>query len=843
MEADPSEQMIHVTDASENNLDHVDLDIPRNAFVAFTGVSGSGKSSLAFGTIFAESQRRYLESVAPYARRLIQQVGAPHIGDITGLPMAIALQQRRSVPSQRTTVGTMTRLSNSLRLLFSRAGSYPPHTTERLDSDSFSPNTPRGACPVCQGQGQVHTATEASLVHDPRLTIREGAVTAWPGAWQGKNYRDILTTLGIDVDMPWCSLPQRTRDWILFTDEQPVVTVHPVRDPSRTQRPYQGTFMSARRYVLHTFGSSGSERMRQRAAQFLVSSRCEACRGSGINPEALRVHFAGHSIDELIDLPVAELDGVLEATATLQHPRAAVTRPDSGEVSEAAVALARDIRSRISVIRELGLDHLSMNRRAPSLSAGELQRLRLAVQLRSGLFGVLYVLDEPSSGLHPSDTDRMVRALHRLRSQGNSLLVVEHNMQVVRHADWLVDVGPEAGEQGGRIVYSGPIDGLRRIEESATRPFLFAGLHTPRPSRHRVASAGIRLREVHCHNLHGLDVDIPLGVLTVVTGVSGSGKSTLVGTALRASLESWLDQRRGQRRAGGTATPPASTDSPGSLLVALAPGSPPSAQHARIAGAEPVTRMVTVDQRPIGRTPRSTIATFTGAFDGVRELFARTPEAVSRGWTASRFSFNATAGRCETCEGQGSVSVELLFLPGTYAPCPTCGGSRYAPETLQVRWHGHSIADVLAMGVTQALRVFAEVPSVFGPLDALDKVGLGYARLGQPATELSGGEAQRVKLAAELHRARRGHTVYILDEPTTGLHPRDTGMLMTQIQRLVDEGNTAVVVEHSPDVIRQADHVIDLGPAGGDRGGRVVSQGTPDEVAADPASVTGPYLR
>ncbi len=835
-------RLVHVSDASENNLRHVDLDVPRDAFVAFTGVSGSGKSSLAFGTIYAESQRRYLESVAPYARRLIQQVGAPHVGDITGLPMAIALQQRRGVPSQRTTVGTMTRLSNSLRLLFSRAGTYPAHTTERLDSDAFSPNTPAGACPTCQGQGRMHTVTEQSLVHDPTLTIREGAVTAWPGAWQGKNQRDILTTLGIDVDVPWRTLPQATRDWILFTDEQPVVTVHPVREPPHVQRPYQGTFMSARRYVLHTFAASGSERMRQRVAQFLVSTPCAACRGTGINPDALKVTFAGHPIDELIALPVAALDAVLEPTASLIHPRAAVARPDSGEVTEAAVALARDIRARIAVIRNLGLDYLSMSRTAPSLSAGELQRLRLAAQLRSGLFGVLYVLDEPSSGLHPSDTDKMVAALHELRAQGNSLFVVEHNMRVVRHADWIVDVGPDAGEQGGRILYSGPTEGLRAVTASRTRPYLFAGLRTPRASRRRVADGAIHLRGVRCHNLSDVDVDIPLGVLTVVTGVSGSGKSTLVGTVLPAALDSWLHPSRDAAPAArhSSRSDAAARDA---VPVRFGSGTGTDRDQVSVSGAERVTRVVVVDQRPIGRTPRSTIATFTGAFDAIRTVFAHTPEATARGWSASRFSFNVKGGRCETCEGQGVVSVELLFLPGTYAPCPTCGGARYNSETLEVRWHGHSIADVLGVSVTDALPLFDAVPAVSGPLHALAEVGLGYARLGQPATELSGGEAQRVKLAAELRQARRGHTVYVLDEPTAGLHPRDVEVLMAQLQRLVDEGNTAVVVEHAPDVIREADHVIDLGPGGGSRGGRVVAQGTPDQIAADPHSVTGPYLR
>lgn len=839
---------VRVLDASEHNLRHIDLIAPRHAFVAFTGVSGSGKSSLAFGTIYAEAQRRYLESVAPYARRLIQQVGAPHVGDITGLPMAIALEQRRGTPSSRSTVGTMTRLSNSLRLLFSRAGTYPAGTVERLDSDSFTPSTSAGACPTCQGLGRLHTVTEESLVRDPSLTIREGAVTAWPGAWQGKNYRDILIELGYDIDVPWNRLPRSTRDWILFTDEHPTVTVHP---ESRTSGvTYQGTFASAKAYVLHTYATTGSDRMRARAAGFLVFRRCPDCRGTGITPAALRVTFAGRSIDQLAEMPLDELDELLAPTAALEHPAAAISAPDSGELTEVAVRIVRDLRERIAVVAGLGLAYLSIDRTAPTLSSGELQRLRLAAQLRSGLFGVLYVLDEPSSGLHPRDGERMIRALRDLVAQGNSLFVVEHDMAVVAEADWIVDVGPGAGSGGGEIVYSGPVAGLREVTASETRPYLFPDLRVPVASHDRVADGPspegprgvLRLHDIHRRNLDGVDVDIPLGALTAVTGVSGSGKSTLAADVLPRALLAWFSRDADHTGAldlelegSGESVGPEPGDA-----SAPTPDEPSGRVRISVEGA--LSRVIRVDQQPIGRTPRSTIATYSGVFDLIRARFAQTDEARRRGWDASRFSYNTPAGRCPTCEGQGVVSVELLFLPGSTAPCPTCHGARYTDDTLEVRWRGRTIAEVLGMTVSDAVGQFDDDPPIDAIVRTLAQVGLGYARLGQSATELSGGEAQRVKLAAELRRAGRRDTVYVLDEPTTGLHPADVEMLATQLQRMVDAGSTVVVVEHQLDLIRQADWIIDLGPGSGARGGRVVSAGSPAHIAGDPASVTGPYL-
>ncbi|RVU22766.1 excinuclease ABC subunit UvrA [Streptomyces antnestii] len=776
---DPHDPFVRVRGAREHNLRGVDVDIPRDVIAVFTGVSGSGKSSLAFGTIYAEAQRRYFESVAPYARRLIHQVGAPKVGEITGLPPAVSLQQRRSSPTSRSSVGTVTTLSNSLRMLFSRAGDYPPGA-ERLDSDAFSPNTAAGACPECHGLGLVHRTTEALLVPDPSLSIREGAIAAWPGAWQGKNLRDVLDALGYDVDRPWRELPQGERDWILFTDEQPVVTVHPVRDAGRIQRPYQGTYMSANRYVLKTFADSKSQTLRTKAERFLDSAPCAVCGGARLRAESLAVTFAGRTIAELAHLPLTDLARILDV-------------PD--DASETARVLTADLLARIATVTELGLGYLGLDRATPTLSAGELQRLRLATQLRSGLFGVVYVLDEPSAGLHPADTESLLTVLDRLKASGNSVFVVEHHLDVMRRADWLVDVGPLAGEHGGHVLHSGPVADLASVAESATARFLFG--REPAPERTvREPRGWLKVGPVTRHNLRDVSADVPLGAFTAVTGVSGSGKSTLIGS-ITEELEG-------------------------------------------------VGRLVVVDQKPIGRTPRSNLATYTGLFDVVRKVFAATDEAKARKYGVGRFSFNVAGGRCETCQGEGFVSVELLFLPSTYAPCPDCGGARYNPETLQVAYRGRNIAEVLDLTVEGAAAFFEEAgddaPAVIRSLRTLLDVGLGYLRLGQPATELSGGEAQRIKLASELQRLRRGHTLYLLDEPTTGLHPADTEVLMRQLHGLVDAGSSVVVVEHDMAVVAGADWVIDLGPGGGDAGGHIVAAGPPAEVARSGDSRTAPYL-
>ncbi|MGY1662650.1 excinuclease ABC subunit A [Geodermatophilus sp. SYSU D00705] len=776
---DPSGGFVRVRGTRVHNLRDVDVDVPRDALVAFTGVSGSGKSSLAFGTVFAEAQRRYLEVLAPHARRLITQVAAPDVDDVGGLPPAVGLrQQRGGGVSDRSTVGSLSTLSNTLRLLFSRARTAvegaPP-----LDSEAFSPNTHAGACPACSGLGRTYRTTEETLVPDPSLSIRQKAIAAWPGAWHGKNLRDILGALGHDVDRPWQELPQEERDWILFTDEQPVVTVTPVRDATTVQGPYAGTYTSARRYVLHTIATTKSEALRRRALQFVETVDCPACAGRRLRQEALAVTVGGYAIDEMTALPLDELGALLTG---------------AGLAAPVAKGLVEDLVERIETLTGLGLGHLTMARPVPSLSAGELQRLRLAATVRAGLFGVVYVFDEPSAGLHPADTAAVVEVLRRLRTAGNSVFVVEHDMAVVRQAEWLVDVGPGAGVAGGRVLHSGPVAELAGVAASITRRYLF-GRAPVAPRRARVPDGHVTLRGLSRHNLRGIDVDLPRRVLTVVTGVSGSGKSSL------------LDEVAVAAEGGGW-------------------------------------RVVRLDQTPIGRTPRSNLATYTGLFDAVRALFAATAEARRWGYDAGRFSFNRPAGRCPDCEGEGYVSVELLFLPSLYARCASCDGGRYNPETLKVTYRGATIAEVLDLTVEEAAGFFRGVPAVAGPLAALRHVGLHYLRLGQPATELSGGEAQRLKTATELARPRRGgaETVYLLDEPTTGLHPADVEMLVTHLHRLVDRGATVVAASHDLAVVGAADHVVELGPGAGPRGGTVVVTGPPGALAAHPHSLTGQYL-
>jgi excinuclease ABC subunit A len=816
---------VRVRGAREHNLKNISVDIPRDALVVFTGVSGSGKSSLAFGTLYAEAQRRYLESVSPYARRLFHQMAVPDVDEIDGLPPAVALQQQRGGTTTRSSVGSVTTLSNLLRMLYSRAGDYP-RNQPLLYAESFSPNTPEGACPECHGLGRIYAVTEESMVPDPSLTIRERAVAAWPPAWHGQNLRDILVTLGYDVDRPWRELPKKDRDWILFTDDQPTVPVHAGLTPEETQRAlkrkaepsYMGTFSSARRYVMHTFANTQSPLMKKRVSRYMLSTDCPVCRGKRLRRESLSVKFAGFDIAEISALPLSRLASVVK-------PYAKSTKSED-EKALVTHRIACDLAARLDVLLELGLGYLSLERSTPTLSPGELQRLRLATQVRSNLFGVVYVLDEPSAGLHPADTEALLTALDKLKAAGNSLFVVEHELDVIRHADWIVDVGPAAGEHGGEILYSGPPEGLKKVTASVTRNFLFnenpPPAHTPRTPR-----GWLRLEGVTRNNLHNLDAEFPLGVFTSVTGVSGSGKSSLVSQVLVELVS---------ERLGQTLEAEEEERDPLETKVVTAGGE-------IVAGMEAIKRLVRVDQRPIGRTPRSNLATYTGLFDHVRRLFASTKAARARRYDAGRFSFNVAKGRCETCEGEGFVMVELLFLPSVYAPCPTCHGARYNAKTLEIQYNGRNIAEVLGLTVDAAWKFFEEEPHIHRALDVLRQVGLGYLRLGQPATELSGGEAQRIKLATELQRIGRGNTLYILDEPTTGLHPADVEKLMTQLQGLVDAGNTVIVVEHDMHVIAFSDWVIDIGPGAGEEGGHIVVAGPPAEVARSSKSRTAKYLR
>jgi excinuclease ABC subunit A len=825
---------VRVRGAREHNLKNVDLAIPRDALVVFTGVSGSGKSSLAFSTLYAEAQRRYLESVAPYARRLFHQMGVPQVDEIDGLPPAVALQQQRGAPTTRSSVGSVTTLSNLLRMLYSRAGQYAPKQPP-LHAEAFSPNTPEGACPACHGLGHVYEVTEQSMVPDDTRSIRERAIAAWPPAWHGQNLRDIVVTLGFDIDRPWRELSKKDRNWLLFTEEQPVVPVyagyeaHEVRRAiKRKEEPsYQGTFTSARRYVLHTFAATQSLLMKKRVSQYMVGSLCPQCQGKRLRPEALSVKFAGMDIAELSNLPMKQLTTLLLPYANgtaAPLKRLAAEHPGKAVVTQ---RIAQDLESRLAVLLDLGLGYLALERSTPTLSPGELQRLRLATQVRSNLFGVVYVLDEPSAGLHPADTEALLAALDRLKAAGNTLFVVEHDLDVIRHADWIVDVGPGAGQHGGEVLYSGPLPGLADVKQSVTRRHLLYE-STPSTRQGREAKGWLRLEGVTRNNLNRLDASIPLGTLTAVTGVSGSGKSSLVSQVLVELVAEALGQK-----------PPADedeTEDSGVLPTAAADGR-------IVGGLEHVKRLVRVDQKPIGRTPRSNLATYTGLFDHVRKLFASTKAARARRYDAGRFSFNVAKGRCENCEGEGFVCVELLFLASVYTPCPACHGARYNPKTLEIKYRHNSIADVLNMTVEAAWEFFANEPPLQRSLGVLREVGLGYLRLGQPATELSGGEAQRIKLATELQRMQRGNTLYVLDEPTTGLHPADVEKLMSQLAGLVDAGNTVVVVEHDMRVVAGSDWTIDMGPGAGDEGGGIVAAGPPFELMNDSNSRTAPYLQ
>ncbi|MGJ4139205.1 excinuclease ABC subunit A [Corynebacterium evansiae] len=919
--------MIRVRGAHLRNLKHQDVSLPRNALVAVTGVSGSGKSSLAFGTLHGEAQRRYLESVAPFARRLIGGAVDPRVGSVEGLPPTVALQQGAQAGGARSTVGTASNLSNTIRLLYSRCGDYPAEVRERhggrLDSDSFSPNTTAGMCPECQGTGVVHEPTEESMVPDPSLSIEEGAVAAWPGAWLGKNFHDIVAELGFPMDIPWRDIPRADRDWILFTDERPVVTIHPHRGADQIQRTYEGTWRSVASYLRKTLAETGSDSARRRVLSFMKSSRCGVCDGRRLIVDALSVEYLDLPIDALGALPLEEVlsrfaerrasvsadtargqDGIRATPAQREAERREATETSvtsdaeatedaaespAGEGSSAAAPAGEDSSAAapagedsagaeaerilldqaiptLESVVDLGLGHLSLDRATSTLSAGELQRLRLASQLRSGLFGVAYVLDEPSAGLHPEERRAVMRLIRGFLDAGNSVLLVEHDMHLVAEADWIVDVGPGAGELGGEILYSGPAgdssavantagarmeaadranadrakdcrcsetgsaggadvagsEGLAGIDCPTGRALAAGPLKLTADADARTPSGTLSLTDINERTLKSLDVKFGLGTFTAITGVSGSGKSTLLYTlanSLRERVKTSVDDGDVASKSKG---PAEKTGSARATTAQL---------NADLNSDIAINRLVQISQKPIGRTPRSCLATYTGLFDRVRKLFAQTDEAKRRGWTVSRFSYNVTQGRCPTCSGEGQIEVELVFLPGSYTPCPDCHGARYNAETLEVTWNGRTIADVLELTVAEAREVFADEEAIARALRALSAVGLDYLRLGQPATELSGGEAQRIKLATELQRAQRGHTVYLMDEPTTGLHPADVDLLVTELQRLVDNGNTVVVVEHDMRVAAQADRVLEMGPGAGARGGRVVADGSPATVA------------
>ncbi|MGX5692039.1 excinuclease ABC subunit UvrA [Dermacoccus abyssi] len=941
-----------VRGAREHNLKNVSIEIPRDALVVFTGLSGSGKSSLAFDTIFAEGQRRYVESLSAYARQFLGQMDKPDVDFIEGLSPAVSIDQKSTNRNPRSTVGTITEVYDYFRLLFARAGrphcpvcgepvgsqtpqqivdsiqelpertryqvlapvvrarkgeyvdlfaelqtkgfsrarvdgeivslSEPPvlekqkkHTIDvvvdrlvakgpddtsgrqrltdsvetalgladglvvvekvvregeevegplerryseklacpndhplsmdAIEPRSFSFNSPFGACPECTGLGTELQVDPDLVVPDEEKTLRDGAILPWAqGSGAADYFIRVMKALGdeqgFDLDTPWRALPTRARTMLLEGKNHKVHVRY--RNRYGRERSYSTGFEGVIPFVKRRHSETESEWSRERYEGYMREVPCPVCKGARLKPESLAVTIGGKSIAEVCALPISEsayfLDGV---------------DFDSCE-RQIAERVIKEIGARLGFLLDVGLDYLSLDRPAGTLSGGEAQRIRLATQIGSGLVGVLYVLDEPSIGLHQRDNHRLIETLTRLRDLGNTLIVVEHDEDTIETADWIVDIGPGAGEHGGEVVYSGPVDGLVKEKRSITGGYLSGRLSIPvPPTRRGQDGRQVVVEGAREHTLKNVDVAFPLGNLVVVTGVSGSGKSTLVNDILYTSLANELN---GARQVAG--------------------------RHKRVTGMQQLDKVVHVDQSPIGRTPRSNPATYTGVFDNIRKLFAETQEAKVRGYQPGRFSFNVKGGRCEACSGDGTLKIEMNFLPDVYVPCEVCHGARYNRETLEVHFKGKTIAEVLDMPIEEAADFFEAVPAIARHMRTLVDVGLGYVRLGQPAPTLSGGEAQRVKLASELQKRSAGRTIYVLDEPTTGLHFEDIRKLLDVIQGLADKGNTVVVIEHNLDVIKCADWVIDMGPEGGFRGGTVVAEGTPEQIAQVAESHTGRFL-
>jgi excinuclease ABC subunit A len=944
-EKPPVTDRLIVRGAREHNLKDVSLDLPRDALVVFTGLSGSGKSSLAFDTIFAEGQRRYVESLSSYARQFLGQMDKPDVDFIEGLSPAVSIDQKATSRNPRSTVGTITEVYDYLRLLWARAGrphcptcgepitkqtpqqivdrllelpqgtrfqvlapvvrgrkgeyadlfrdlqskgfararvdgetvslAEPPSLEKKLkhsidvvvdrlvvkpsahrrltdsvetalelsggiltadlvdlpqddpgrerrfsermacpnehqltsfeiEPRSFSFNNPFGACPECTGIGTRLEVDPELVVPDDDATLAQGAIAPWA---QGSSdyFLRLMTALGKDlgfsVDVPWRGLPERARKALLYGQDHKVHVQY--RNRYGRERSYSTGFEGVIPFIQRRHAETESEWSRERYEGYMREIPCAACGGARLKPESLAVLVGGLSIARVCALPIREAARFLAGLELSARER------------QIAERVLKEINARLGFLLDVGLEYLSLDRPAATLSGGEAQRIRLATQIGSGLVGVLYVLDEPSIGLHQRDNHRLIETLTRLRDLGNTLIVVEHDEDTIRASDWAVDIGPGAGEHGGQVVYSGPVPGLFSHPDSLTGLYLSGRREIAVPPTRRPADPARRITVVGAreHNLRGVDVSFPLGCLVAVTGVSGSGKSTLVNDVLYTVLANRLN---GARQVPG--------------------------RHKTVLGLENLDKVVHVDQSPIGRTPRSNPATYTGVFDHVRRLFAATTEAKVRGYQPGRFSFNVKGGRCEACSGDGTIKIEMNFLPDVYVPCEVCHGARYNRETLQVHFKGRTIADVLDMPIEEAAEFFAAVPPIARHMTTLTQVGLGYVRLGQPAPTLSGGEAQRVKLAGELQRRSTGRTVYVLDEPTTGLHFEDIHKLLGVLQGLVDKGNTVIVIEHNLDVVKCADWIVDLGPEGGSGGGTLVAEGTPEQVATVAASHTARFL-
>ncbi|MFN8521813.1 MAG: excinuclease ABC subunit UvrA [Chloroflexota bacterium] len=962
---------IFIKGARQHNLKNVDLAIPRDRLVVITGLSGSGKSSLAFDTIYAEGQRRYVESLSSYARQFLGQMDKPDVDYITGLSPAISIDQKGASHNPRSTVGTVTEIYDYLRLLYARVGTphcakcgrvvqqqsaeqivdavlalptgqrimvlaplvkgrkgeyqqvfddvrkagfvrvrvdgevhdvgdeikldrYKMHTIEvvvdrltvpdagdseergriadsveqalrlgggsvivsvvegeehvyseqfacvhcnlslgEIEPRTFSFNSPHGACPTCTGLGHRLEVDPELVLPNKRLSIAEGAVAPWgrghvPGnTWYLQIVGAVARHAGFTLRMPIAELAPEHVEVLLYGVKGKKITMQHESKRNGKVHEFNVNYEGVIPNIERRYKETESEFIRSELERFMTTRTCPVCQGARLKPESLSVTVLGRSIDEVARMPIAQTLGLfaaMEDREVYQEPsgrKAAKPRwpaERAATLSERDFTIARqilkEIRARLGFLVDVGLDYLSLSRSAGTLSGGEAQRIRLATQIGSGLMGVLYILDEPSIGLHQRDNARLIRTLQRLRDLGNTLIVVEHDEDTIRTADHVIDIGPGAGEHGGRVIASGSLADVMQAPESITGQFLTGTRSIPVPSSRRPGNGRtVEIRGARENNLRGIDVDIPLGSFVCVTGVSGSGKSSLVREVLYKALAQSLHKAR--ERAG---------------------------EHEAVRGLEHLDKVIDIDQSPIGRTPRSNPATYTGVFTPIRELFAQVPDARVRGYKPGRFSFNVKGGRCESCEGDGILKIEMQFLPDVYVPCEVCKGKRYNRETLEVRFRGQTISEVLAMTVEDACEFFDAVPAIKNKMQTLVDVGLGYIRLGQPATTLSGGEAQRVKLASELSRRATGRTIYILDEPTTGLHFADTEKLLLVLSRLVDAGNTVVVIEHNLDVIKTADWLIDLGPEGGDGGGLVVGVGTPESLAANQDSHTGQFL-
>lgn len=945
MDRKENNRYIRIRGANEHNLKNVDLDIPRDKLVVLTGLSGSGKSSLAFDTIYAEGQRRYMESLSSYARQFLGQMEKPDVESIEGLSPAISIDQKSTNRNPRSTVGTVTEIYDYFRLLYARIGiphcpkcgreirrqtvdqmvdqimALPERTKiqllapvvrgrkgrheklldrakksgyvrvridgnlyelseeiseeikldknikhnieivvdrlvvkpgiekrltdsvenvlhlaeglmmvdiidgetmnfsqsfscpdcgisiDEIEPRSFSFNNPFGACPECFGLGYKMEFEEDLMIPDKRLSIAEGAITVlgWQSCTDKKSFTyAILDALSkeykFSLDTPFEEYPKKIHDILIHGTDGKEVKVY--YKGQRGEGVYDVAFEGLLRNVERRYRETGSQTMKAEYEEFMRITPCSACKGQRLKPEALAVTVGGCNIAELTDLSIEKLHQFLE-TLELDKQQMLI----GGQI-------LKEIRARIRFLLDVGLDYLTLGRATGSLSGGEAQRIRLATQIGSGLVGVAYILDEPSIGLHQRDNDKLLNTLKHLRDLGNSVLVVEHDEDTMREADYIVDIGPGAGEHGGKVVAEGTAEEIMANPDSITGAYLSGKKKIPVPEVREKPSGWLKITGAEENNLKGIDVEIPLGIMTCVTGVSGSGKSSLVNEILYKRLARDLNRAR------------------------TIPG-----KHKNIEGLEQLDKVIAIDQSPIGRTPRSNPATYTGVFDLIRDLFASTADAKARGYKKGRFSFNVKGGRCEACSGDGILKIEMHFLPDVYVPCEVCHGKRYNRETLEVKYKGKSIYDVLNMTVEEALHFFENVPSIRRKMETLYDVGLSYIRLGQPSTQLSGGEAQRIKLATELSKRSTGKTIYILDEPTTGLHFADVHKLTEILRRLSADGNTVLVIEHNLDVIKTADYIIDMGPEGGDKGGTVIAQGTPEQVADNPVSYTGRYIR